>query len=140
MRPCRVSTGWSSETGTRSATTEPSYRAIVPTSGELYAYYVVSNWALHDAWFDLARELQDAIEAQFAKDIEPAIISGNGSSRPTGMLASNPTASLEEASPLRAAGVSQYVASGEAGALNHHPASSPQRYGDDGLLSWFFAL
>ena len=140
LRVGGATSGWSSETGTRSATTEPSYRAITPTSGELYGYYVVSNWALQDAWFDLARELQDAIEAQFAKDLEAAIISGNGSSRPTGMLASNPTASLDDSSPLRAAGVYQYIASGEAGTLNHHPASSPQRYGDDRLLSLFFSL
>lgn len=135
-----ATSGWSSETGTRSATTEPGYRKITPTHGELYAYYTVSNWALQDAFFDLARELQDAIEAQFAKDLEAAIISGNGSSRPTGMLASNPTNAADAASPQRAAGVYEYVASGEAGGLNHHPASSPQKFGDDKLLDLFFRL
>ncbi|MBL8202427.1 MAG: phage major capsid protein [Chromatiales bacterium] len=140
LRVGGATSGWSSETGTRSATTEPSYRAITPTSGELYSYYTVSNWALQDAWFDLAKELEDAVTAQAAKDLEAAIISGNGASRPTGMLASNPTSADDNASPQRAAGVYEYVASGEAGTLNHHPASSPQRYGDDKLLDLFFTL
>lgn len=140
LRVGGATSGWSSETGTRSATTEPSYRAITPTSGELFAYYTVSNWALQDAWFDLGRELTAAITAQFGKDLEAAIISGNGSSRPTGMLASNPTSTDDNGSPLRAAGVFEYVPSLQAGGLGHSPASSPQRFGDDRLLDLFFTL
>lgn len=132
--------GWSSETGTRSAAGEPSYRSLTPTSGELHVLATFTNWSLADSRFDLVREVQESVIAGFSKDLENAIISGDGSSKPTGMLKTSPTAVLDAASPQRAAGVYEYVASGEAGGLNHHPASSPQRYGDDKLLDLFFRL
>jgi HK97 family phage major capsid protein len=104
------SAAWSSEAGTRSVSDTMQFREVRPTHGELYAYVVVSNWLLQDAKFDVAALVTENAAAQFARALETSVISGNGSSRPTGLLASNPTTAADDASPPRAADVLRYVA------------------------------
>ena len=91
-----TSSGWSSETGTRSATDTPQLRDIVPTHGELYAYPVVSNWALQDVFFDLAAYLTQEIASSFAFQEGDAVINGDGSNKPTGMLHSTPVTTADD--------------------------------------------
>jgi HK97 family phage major capsid protein len=56
-----------------------------------------------------------------------AILSGNGTNRPTGILNTTPTTAADDSSPLRAAGTIQYV-----GLTN---ASSPQAINMDSLIA-----
>ena len=131
-----TSSGWSSETGTRSATDTPQLRDIVPTHGELYAYPVVSNWALQDVFFDLAAYLTQEIASSFAFQEGDAVINGDGSNKPTGMLNTDPVLTADFASPLRAAAAYEYVA------IDSDTLGSPQVPGltADGLVDLLYSL
>jgi HK97 family phage major capsid protein len=106
-----ASSGWVGETGSRSATLTPQLREVVPTHGELYAYPQVSEWSLDDIFFNVESWLAEEVAQDFAQEEGTAVISGNGSSKPTGMLNTTPTTAEDFASPKRAAAVYQYVAS-----------------------------
>lgn len=101
--------GWSSETGTRSATNSPTLRNRAPTFGELYALTTASNWSLEDIQFDVQQWLVDDISAEWASQEATAIISGNGSSRPTGILNASPSSSDDDSSPMRSANAIEYI-------------------------------
>lgn len=101
--------GWSSETGSRSATNSPTLRNVAPTFGELYALPTASNWSLEDLFFDVEQWLVDDIAADWAAAEATAIISGTGSNQPTGILHNAPTSADDNASPMRAQDVIQYV-------------------------------
>lgn len=101
---------WSSETGTRSETNAFELREIRPTHGELYAKVIVTNWLLQDSKFDVANLIVENAAAQFARSLETSVISGDGSSKPTGMINTSPTTSADDASPMRAQDVLKYTA------------------------------
>lgn len=101
--------GWVAETGTRSATASPTLRERAPTFGEQYAYPTASEWALDDVFFDVQQWLVQEVAADWAAAEATAVISGTGSSQPTGILNSTPTTSADDASPMRAAAVIQYI-------------------------------
>jgi HK97 family phage major capsid protein len=101
--------GWVAETGTRTATGSPNLRDRVPTMGEQYAYPTASNWSLQDLFFDVQKWLVDDVSADFAAQEATAIISGNGTARPTGVLNTTPVTTADNASPMRAASVIQYI-------------------------------
>lgn len=101
--------GWVGESGTRSETATPQLRERVPTMGELYAYPQVSEWSLDDIFFDVARWLTEEVSEAFAIAEGQAVISGNGTNKPTGFLNGSPVSTADFASPLRAAGVAQYI-------------------------------
>jgi HK97 family phage major capsid protein len=105
------SSGWVGETGTRSATTTPKLREVVPTHGELYAYPQVSEWSLDDIFFNVEDWLTQRVARDFAIKEATAVISGNGTNQPTGMLNTTPVTTADFASPLRAAAAYQYLAS-----------------------------
>ena len=106
-----TTSGWVGETGTRTATATPSLREITPTFGELYAYPQVSEWALDDMFFSVESWLAEEVAQEFAEQEGTAVISGNGTNKPTGMTNSTPTAADDFASPLRAAAVYEFVVS-----------------------------
>jgi HK97 family phage major capsid protein len=101
--------GWSSETGTRTATLTPQLRDRVPTHGENYTYVTASNWSLDDLFFNVEEWLVNESAANFASDEATAIISGNGTNRPTGILNTTPVSTADDASPMRAANVIQFT-------------------------------
>lgn len=103
------STGWSAETGTRSATTSPTLRERSPTFGEQYALPTASEWSLDDIYFNVEQWLVDEVAADWASEEASAIVSGNGSSRPTGILNTTPTTATDDGSPMRDAAAIQYV-------------------------------
>lgn len=104
--------GWSAEAGSRSQSTEPNLRKVTITHGELYAFPRASNWSLNDIWFDVLGWLtQDAADTM-AVSVATAIHAGDGSSKPTGMTNSAPTNADDYASPMRAAAVYEYIATG----------------------------
>ena len=86
-----ATSGWASESGSRTASSTPSLREIVPTGGELYAYPKASNWSLDDIFFNVEAWLAEEVGEAFAVAEGQAVISGNGSDKPTGMLNSAPT-------------------------------------------------
>ena len=93
---------WVAEGGTRSVTDSFTVREIRPTHGEIYAAVQVSNWLLNDAKFDVAAMVLENAEAQFARSLETAVYSGDGSNKPTGITNTTPSESSDTSSPLRA--------------------------------------
>ena len=100
---------WSTETGSRSATTTPQLRERAPTWGELYALPKASNWSLEDLMFNVEQWLMDASAEQFAYALSTAIYNGNGSGKPTGMFNGAPVTTDDYASPERAHAVLEYI-------------------------------
>ena len=101
--------GWVSETGTRSATGTPNLRSQKPTWGELYAYPQISEWALQDIQFDAQAWLVNDVAEGMAKELSAVIWNGNGSNKPTGMTNTTPVSTADYASPMRAAAAYQFV-------------------------------
>lgn len=106
-----ATSGWVGETGTRTATLTPSLREVTPTNGELYAYPQASEWSLDDIFFNVEAWLAEEVAQEFALAEGTAVISGNGTSKPTGMTNTAPTSADDFASPLRAAAAYQFVTS-----------------------------
>lgn len=106
-----ASCGWVAESGTRNATTTPLLRQVTPTQGELYAYPQISEWSADDMFFNVEDWIVNSVAKSFAKAEGIAVISGNGSSQPTGLLNTTPVTTADDASPLRAAAAYQYFAS-----------------------------
>ena len=104
-----ATTGWSTETGTRSATVAATLRERAPTFGELYALPTASQWSLDDLFFDVESWIVREVSATFAAAEATAIVSGNGTARPTGFLNTDPAATADDASPMRAAGVLEFI-------------------------------
>jgi HK97 family phage major capsid protein len=105
-----ASSGWVGESTSRGETVTPKLREIVPTMGEIYAYPQTTEWALDDVFFDVAGWLADEVADTFSIAEGSAVISGDGSNKPTGMVHTAPVATADFASPLRAAAAYQYVA------------------------------
>jgi len=127
-----TTSAWSSETGTRNATNTPELRERAPTWGELYAYPKVSEWALDDVFFNVEGWLTESVAQDFAIAEATAVLTGNGTNKPTGLLNTAPTSVADNASPMRAASVLQYIALvGE---------SSPLALTADTLIDCFYTL
>jgi HK97 family phage major capsid protein len=109
-----ATSGWVGESGSRTATTTPTLREIVPTHGELYAYPQASEWSLDDVFFNVEQWLAETVSESFAVAEATAVISGNGTNQPTGMLNSAPTAVSDETA-TRAAAVYEFIANVDAG-------------------------
>jgi HK97 family phage major capsid protein len=100
---------WSSETGTRSATTTPTLREHAPTWGELYAYPQASNWSLEDLFFSVETWLIESIAEGHAVGLSQAIWNGNGSARPTGLINTTLVTTDDYASPMRGQYAFEYI-------------------------------
>jgi len=122
--------GWVGETGTRSATGTPTLRETVPTWGELYAYPQISEWSAQDIFFNVQDWLVNDIADGMGKALDVAIWSGNGSSKPTGLINTTPV-STADGSPQRAAAALQYVPTDSA---------SPQALGADDVIDLQYSL
>lgn len=109
-----ATSGWVGETGSRTATNTPTLREIAPTHGELYAYPQASEWSLDDVFFNVEQWLAESVGEAFAVAEATAVLSGNGTNQPTGMLNSAPTAVSDETA-TRAAAVYEFIANVDAG-------------------------
>lgn len=110
--------GWVGETGTRSETATSSLQQIAPTMGIIYAYPKATEESIQDIFFDVQSWLVNTGSQAFDQGIGAAIISGNGTNKPTGFLNGTPVAIADDgASPERAFGTLQYIPTGVAGAL-----------------------
>lgn len=126
-----ASAGWVGESGSRSATNTPQLREVAPTHGELYAYPQVSEWSLDDIFFNVEAWLADSVARAFAIAEGDAVIRGNGTNKPTGMLNTTPVTTADDASPKRAAAAYQYVNSGD---------NSPAAVDADALIDVMYTL
>lgn len=103
---------WAGESTDRSTVTATSQlRERTPTQGELYAYPQASEWSLDDIFFDVEAWLAEEAAAAFAVLESTAVLTGNGTNKPTGILNTTPVTTADFASPLRSAETIQYVAS-----------------------------
>ncbi len=125
-----TTSGWVSETGTRSETVTPLLREVAPIFGELYAYPQTTEWALDDAFFNIGDWLAEEVAQEFAVQEGTAVITGNGTDKPTGMINTVPTSVDDFGSPLRAAAVYQFVAS----------AASPDAILPDSLIDLVYKV
>lgn len=109
-----TTSGWVGETGTRSATEEPTLRERAPTMGTLYAYAAATEESLDDIFFNVGNWLANSIGTAFGQAEGIAALTGDGSNKPTGMLNATPSTIGDDLSlsPQRGASALQYVAIG----------------------------
>jgi HK97 family phage major capsid protein len=110
-----TNSGWINETGTRNETNTPVFNVTNPTEGMLYSYPKITEELLASSAFNLGEFLLSEIARDFAVALGAAVIAGNGSSRPTGLLHSAPVVTADSS---RAFGTLQYIASGAASTLH----------------------
>lgn len=129
-----ATTGWVGETDSRSATNTPQLLQRAPTFGTLYAYPAAYEETLNDVFFDVSRWLVDSISDGFALAEGVAVLTGNGTNKPTGMLDEAPVSTADDASPLRDPAALQYVPIG----IESSPLTAA--ISADGLISLIYTL
>lgn len=141
-----ASGGWVGELGyspdqTRAETTTPTLQQVAPTFGIVYAYPKATEESLQDIFFNVQDWLTMSAAEEFDKLIGAAIISGNGSNKPTGFLNGTPVdEDDEDASPTRPFGTIQYVATGVAGGFQKDRLGSPIGNPVDTLINTVYKL
>lgn len=106
---------WVGETGTRSQTNTPDLAEVAPTFGMASAKPQASEESLDDLFFNVEDWLISSAAEAIAQGEGAAFLAGNGSNKPTGILAGPTPVTTTDAS--RAFGTLQYIASGQAAAL-----------------------
>lgn len=82
-----AASGWVGETDARGETASPTLASVKPYFGEVYAFPFATQKMLDDAMFDPEPWLAESVATKFAEDIDDAIIQGNGTNKPKGILA-----------------------------------------------------
>lgn len=132
--------GWVGEGDTRSETATAQLEEVAPTFGTIYAYPKASEESLQDMFFDAESWLINRSGRGLARGAGIAIISGNGTKKPTGFLNGTPVTTDDEASPARAFGTLQYVASGAAADFVNDQTGSPAGNPGDVIMDCNAAL
>jgi HK97 family phage major capsid protein len=125
-----TTSGWVGETDARSETNTPQLRDRQPTFGEVYAYPRITEWASDDMFFNVQSWLTDSVAEEFARQTGIAVLTGNGTNKPTGMLNTTPVTTADDASPKRAADAYQYLLGGD---------NSPASVDGDALIDLVYA-
>jgi HK97 family phage major capsid protein len=123
-RDTTTSGGWTGEQDSRSSTTTPTIGKRNIPAHEMYAQQPITQKLLDDAAINLESWISGKIGERFGLDEATAFISGNGVSRPRGILGYTPA---DDAS--FAWGNPGYIASGTSGAVT-----------SDGLVNTLYAL
>lgn len=110
---------WVGETDARNQTNTPDLAEVAPTFGMASARPQASEESLDDLFFDVESWLISSAAEAIAQGEGAAFVSGNGTKKPTGILAG--PAPVTTADAARAFGTLQYIASGQAAAM---PASA----------------
>lgn len=124
-------TSWAGENGTRSETNTPQLGEVAPTFGTLYAYPKASEESLNDMFFDVAGWLTNSVSVAFAAAEGVAFTTGNGTNKPTGLMAA--TKSTSDDASL-AFGSVQYIPTGAAAGFPALSVTSPVAYPADKLV------
>lgn len=118
---------WGAEATSRAVTDTAYLNSVAPTGGEMWCTIQASNWFIEDASFDVAAFVQSEAIRQFAAAEAEAFCSGNGTNRPTGLTNGATSSTADQgASPERAFGTFQHIASGVAADLPGDRLASPQ--------------
>lgn len=107
--------GWVGETDARGETGTAGLEEVAPTFGTIYAYPKASEESLDDLFFNVENWIASSAVEGFEEGEDEAIVSGNGTKKPTGFLNGTPTAAADGARPF---GTLQFKASGAAAALD----------------------
>lgn len=110
-----ASQGWVGETDPRNATTEPTLAGKIPTFGTSYAYVSMTEELAADGSIDVAQWLVNEAGAALGEAEMTAIVSGNGTDKPTGLLNTAPEAGADGS---RTAGAFKYLPSGSTSAVD----------------------
>lgn len=113
-----AASGWIAEGGTRTATSEPTLAEKVPTFGTVYSLVSMTEELAMDAAVDVAQWFAEEAGRAFGEAEMNAIISGDGSAKPSGLLNVAPEAAADGS---RTANALRYVASGAASTLGTAP-------------------
>ncbi len=114
--------GWVGEAGSRTITGTPALRQRAPTMGELFARPEATQWAAMDL-ASVDGWLSRSVAQEFAKEEGLAVISGDGTNKPTGFLDTTPLSTADAASPLRDAEALQFVAAPSPDDITEHVIS-----------------
>lgn len=125
---------WVGEGGTRSETATPVLAKRAPTFGTIYAYPKASEESMQDIFFDVQGWLIESVSETIAAGEAAAIVSGDGSNKPTGLLGTTPSATADGASPARGDGALQYLPTGNASGFPPLSNTSPFTYPGDLLV------
>jgi HK97 family phage major capsid protein len=110
---------WVGEAGARSQTTTPDLSEVAPTFGTASARPRASEESLDDLFFNVEDWLATSVGEALGAGEGAAFIAGNGTNRPTGILAG--PAPVATADTSRAFGTLQFVAGGQAAAMPTSP-------------------
>ena len=116
--------GHSSDTGTRSATTAPSFALVKPPSGELYANVPLTNHLLDDAGFDLWAWVVAQAGAQIGVNEAADVTNGDGTDKCKGFTTYTMSSSATPAF----------------GSVGYQPSGSASAITADGLISLAYSL
>ena len=114
-----ATSGWVGETDTRTATAEPTLAEKAPTFGTAYANVIVTEELAMDAVVDVVDWFSFEAGRAMGEAEMTAIVSGNGTNRPTGLLNTAPESAADGS---RTADALKYIASGAAATLGTAPA------------------
>lgn len=114
-----ASSGWAGEDDTRNATTVPTLSGPRPTFGTNYAYVTATEELVSDFAFDVASWFTMEAGAALGEAEATAMVSGNGSKKPTGMLNVAPESGADG---TRTAGAFKYIATGVADDFSEDPS------------------
>lgn len=109
-----TTSGWVGETEARPETDTPKLAAVEIKVGELYANPKLTQAMIDDAMFDAENFISTEIGDEFSDQLAEALFTGNGTNKPTGILAKTITA---EADGVRAFGTLQSVESAGPGVI-----------------------
>jgi HK97 family phage major capsid protein len=101
VRTSPTAAAWTSETGTRTASTNPAFGMKEVSTHEMYALMLMSRQLLEDSVFDFEAEMRDEFSTQMAKLEGAAFINGDGNGKPYGILSDS---NLTNSSNYTAAG------------------------------------
>lgn len=110
-----MGSGWTGEQGSRSDTDAPLPLVVEVQPGEWWAMPSITEWALTDLAFDAETWLTQELVDEYSETTMAAVVSGNGTNKPTGFLAAPNSATSDKVG--RAFGTLQYFATGSAAAL-----------------------
>lgn len=106
--------GWVGETDTRAGTDEPNLVSKAPTFGTSYAYIMASEELMADAAIDIGQWFQEEAGRALGEAEMTAIVSGNGTNKPSGLLKVSPESGADGS---RTTDAFKYIASGSAADL-----------------------
>lgn len=132
---------WVGETGSRTESDTSQLAEVAPTFGTIYSYPFATEESLDDVFFNVQDWLvSESVEA-FAIGEGEAIVSGNGTNKPTGFLNTSPEAAGDDdLSPARTFGALQYFPTGVAAGFGTISTTSPENYPGDPLLDTVYGL